>query len=206
MSRHLVKVVKVYVEKKHKKPSAKDIYFSLYILFFVGLLSQRKKEGAKDRLFFFEKQFDHPELFAQAKEIYFRGLSADVNLLEEYLKQFSSYLYKEKKCNAFFEQLYQFFKYDMSFFHHICFKRIMKFLQIRCSLYDEVYDVKFNEIHQAYEVLSCSLDASLEQIQKSYRKKALFFHPDQAPEKKKSCYTEKFQEIQNAYLLIQKNF
>jgi len=50
-----------------------------------------------------------------------------------------------------------------------------------------------------YEALGISKNASDEEIKKTYRKLALKYHPDKAPESKKKEYEEKFKEISHAY-------
>ncbi|MBW2985191.1 molecular chaperone DnaJ [Candidatus Woesearchaeota archaeon] len=49
-----------------------------------------------------------------------------------------------------------------------------------------------------YETLGVSKDASKEEIKKAYKKLALKYHPDRAPEDKKKGYEEKFKEINEA--------
>jgi len=50
-----------------------------------------------------------------------------------------------------------------------------------------------------YELLGVQKNASEEEIKKEYRKLALKYHPDKAPEDKKKEYEEKFKEISRAY-------
>jgi len=50
-----------------------------------------------------------------------------------------------------------------------------------------------------YEILGISKSASEGEIKKAYRKLALKYHPDKAPENKKKEYEEKFKEISQAY-------
>ncbi len=50
-----------------------------------------------------------------------------------------------------------------------------------------------------YELLWVSKSASQEEIKKAYRKLAMKYHPDRAPEWKKKEYEEKFKEIWEAY-------
>lgn len=51
-----------------------------------------------------------------------------------------------------------------------------------------------------YEVLEISKSASLEEIKKAYRKKAVLFHPDKNPEDKEA--EEKFKEATEAYSVL----
>jgi len=53
-----------------------------------------------------------------------------------------------------------------------------------------------------YEILGASKDNSVEEIKKIYKKLALKFHPDMAPEDKKEEYGEKFKEISEAYAVL----
>jgi len=50
-----------------------------------------------------------------------------------------------------------------------------------------------------YELLGISKNASEDEIKKAYRKLALKYHPDKAPENKKKEYEEKFKKISRAY-------
>ncbi|MFH1611671.1 MAG: molecular chaperone DnaJ [bacterium] len=50
-----------------------------------------------------------------------------------------------------------------------------------------------------YEILGVQKGASDDEIKKSYRKLALKYHPDRAPEDKKKEYEDKFKEISQAY-------
>jgi len=50
-----------------------------------------------------------------------------------------------------------------------------------------------------YELLWVSKTASQDEIKKAYRKLAMKYHPDRAPEWKKKEYEEKFKEIWEAY-------
>jgi len=53
-----------------------------------------------------------------------------------------------------------------------------------------------------YEILGISKNASEGEIKKAYRKLALKYHPDRAPEDKKKEYEEKFKEISQAYGIL----
>lgn len=53
-----------------------------------------------------------------------------------------------------------------------------------------------------YEILGVSRDATEEEIKKAYRRLALQYHPDRAPEDKKKEYEEKFKEISEAYAVL----
>lgn len=53
-----------------------------------------------------------------------------------------------------------------------------------------------------YEILGVPKDSSAEEIKKAYRKLALKYHPDRAPEDKKKEYEEKFKEISHAYSVL----
>jgi molecular chaperone DnaJ len=49
-----------------------------------------------------------------------------------------------------------------------------------------------------YDTLGVNKEATKEEIKKAYKKKAMKFHPDRAPEEKKKDYEEKFKEINEA--------
>ncbi|MFW5872449.1 MAG: DnaJ domain-containing protein, partial [bacterium] len=51
-----------------------------------------------------------------------------------------------------------------------------------------------------YEILEVSKNATQEEIKKSYRKKAIQFHPDKNPDNKES--EEKFKEAAEAYEVL----
>lgn len=53
-----------------------------------------------------------------------------------------------------------------------------------------------------YEVLGVPREASDDEIKKNYRKLALKYHPDRAPEGKKKEYEEKFKEVSQAYSVL----
>ncbi len=53
-----------------------------------------------------------------------------------------------------------------------------------------------------YEVLGIAQGASEQEIKKAYRKLALKYHPDRAPQSKKKEYEEKFKEISQAYRIL----
>jgi len=56
--------------------------------------------------------------------------------------------------------------------------------------------------HDYYGVLGVSKNSSKEEIKKAYKKLALKFHPDRAPEENKKDYEEKFKEISEAYAVL----
>ena len=49
-----------------------------------------------------------------------------------------------------------------------------------------------------YDLLGVSKDSSKAEIKKAYKKLALKYHPDRAPEENKKEYEEKFKEINEA--------
>jgi molecular chaperone DnaJ len=53
-----------------------------------------------------------------------------------------------------------------------------------------------------YEILGVNKTDSIEEIKKVYKKLALKFHPDCAPEDKKKEYEEKFKEMSEAYAVL----
>jgi len=53
-----------------------------------------------------------------------------------------------------------------------------------------------------YDILGVAKDATTSHIRKAYHKLAIQFHPDKAPENKKTEYTEKFQKISQAYEIL----
>ncbi len=53
-----------------------------------------------------------------------------------------------------------------------------------------------------YEILGVPRSASEQEIKKAYRKLALKYHPDRAPENKKKEYEAKFKEISQAYRVL----
>ncbi len=53
-----------------------------------------------------------------------------------------------------------------------------------------------------YEILGVSKNNSVDEIKKAYKKLALKFHPDRAPEDKKKEYEEKFKEMSEAYAVL----
>ncbi len=53
-----------------------------------------------------------------------------------------------------------------------------------------------------YKILWVSKTASQDEIKKVYRKLAMKYHPDRAPEWKKKEYEEKFKELGNAYATL----
>ncbi|EQL01819.1 hypothetical protein G6O67_001273 [Ophiocordyceps sinensis] len=61
------------------------------------------------------------------------------------------------------------------------------------------------EEHDLYELLSIERDASQDQIKKAYRKAALKYHPDKAPEDQRDKSEVKFKEITKAYEILSDN-
>ncbi len=55
-----------------------------------------------------------------------------------------------------------------------------------------------------YEVLGVDIDASIEEIKKAYRRKALECHPDTGPEEEKERRTAQFMELKKAYEVMMK--
>src|SRR3989338_8890549 len=53
-----------------------------------------------------------------------------------------------------------------------------------------------------YELLGVQKNASKEEIKKAFKKLALKFHPDRAPDDKKVEYEEKFKEINEAVSVL----
>ncbi|MBU1078694.1 MAG: molecular chaperone DnaJ [Spirochaetes bacterium] len=53
-----------------------------------------------------------------------------------------------------------------------------------------------------YEILEVAKTASADEIKTSYRKLAMKYHPDRAPEEKKKEYEEQFKEISEAYAVL----
>lgn len=53
-----------------------------------------------------------------------------------------------------------------------------------------------------YEILGINKNASESEIKKAYRKLALKYHPDKAPEDKKQEYEKKFKEVSEAYRVL----
>lgn len=53
-----------------------------------------------------------------------------------------------------------------------------------------------------YEILGVSKTASTQEIRSAYKKLALKYHPDRAPEDKKQEYEEKFKDIAHAYEVL----
>ena len=53
-----------------------------------------------------------------------------------------------------------------------------------------------------YDILGVDKSSDQKAIKKAYRKKALKYHPDKAPEDKKDEYQEKFKEISEAYSVL----
>ena len=53
-----------------------------------------------------------------------------------------------------------------------------------------------------YEILEIEKTASGEEIKKAYRKLAMKYHPDRAPEDKKKEHEEKFKKINEAYAVL----
>lgn len=53
-----------------------------------------------------------------------------------------------------------------------------------------------------YEILGVQKTASEDEIKKIYRKLAMQYHPDRAPEEKNKEHEEKFKEISEAYAIL----
>lgn len=53
-----------------------------------------------------------------------------------------------------------------------------------------------------YETLGVNKENSIDEIKTAYKKLALKFHPDRAPEEKKKEYEEKFKEMSEAYTIL----
>ena len=53
-----------------------------------------------------------------------------------------------------------------------------------------------------YEILGVDKSATKDVLKKAYKKLALKYHPDRAPENKKEKYEEKFKEISEAYAIL----
>ena len=53
-----------------------------------------------------------------------------------------------------------------------------------------------------YKTLKVEKNATKEQIKKAYKKLAMKYHPDRAPEDKKENYEEKFKEINEAAAVL----
>jgi molecular chaperone DnaJ len=66
---------------------------------------------------------------------------------------------------------------------------------VRCSLF--LFMPK-----DYYEILGIPKNASEQEIKKAYRKLALKYHPDRAPENKRKEYEERFKEISQAYRVL----
>lgn len=57
-------------------------------------------------------------------------------------------------------------------------------------------------VRDPYRVLGVPTDATAEQIRRAYRRRARELHPDLAPPKERPHRTRRFQELQEAYVLL----
>lgn len=57
-------------------------------------------------------------------------------------------------------------------------------------------------IRDPYRVLGVPTDATNEQIRRAYRRRARELHPDLAPPSERPVRTRRFQELQEAYVLL----
>lgn len=85
----------------------------------------------------------------------------------------------------------------------------IKIFRIDDALYHQVKQHYFPDTSQAYLVLDCQPDDSIDKIKGNYRKLVMKYHPDRfyskdLPESMIKLSKEKFQEIQKAYQMIKR--
>lgn len=80
------------------------------------------------------------------------------------------------------------------------FSEMMKFLSVM-----QLEDGRFN-LKQAFEVLLLSPDAKMADVNRSYRKLAIKYHPDKRPNEDKAVVDKDMSEINDAKALLEKHF